>query len=322
MFDKEQPLVSICCIAYNQEKFIRECLDSFLMQKTNFSFEIVISDDCSNDNTKKIINSYIIKFPNIFVDVSPSENLGMIKNYYHALSSCKGKYIAFCEGDDYWIDENKLQMQVDFLESNPEYGMCYTKAKQYDQKNKIFFENLSGADFISFYYLLKGGNPIPALTTVYKKELLSNYLLEISPIDKKWLMGDYPLWLYISRESKVMFMDKVTSVYRILTQSASHHTDINKMVDFRKSVYDIKEFYSKLYNVAVDFSWNETSYFIQLAFAYGKRNELLLFNKVVTNKADKIKILLAKNIIVFNISLFCYKVYTRFLVFLKKMRTK
>ena len=134
MGNDEKPLVSICCISYNHEKFISQCLDGFIIQKVDFPFEIVISDDCSTDNTKKIIDTYVSKYPTMFKVVSPSKNLGSIKNFFHALSKCTGKYIALCEGDDYWIDENKIQKQVDFMEQNPDVGLTYLKVKMLNNK--------------------------------------------------------------------------------------------------------------------------------------------------------------------------------------------
>ena len=252
MDNNKKPLVSICCITYNHERFISQCLDGFLMQNVDFPFEIVISDDCSTDNTKKIIDTYVSKYPAIFKDVSPSKNLGSTKNFYHVLEKASGKYIALCDGDDYWIDENKLQMQVDFLETNPEYGMCYTKAKQYNQNEQKFNKKSIGADFDGFEDLLKNGNRIPTLTTVYRKDLLDKYQKEIQPSNKGWLMGDYPKWLYFSHESKVKFIDKVTAVYRVLENSASHNVDIDKEILYRKSIYDVRDFYSKKYDINIE----------------------------------------------------------------------
>lgn len=127
-----KPLVSICCITYNHEQFIAQALDGFIMQQTNFDFEIVISDDCSKDSTQSIINSYKIQYPHLFKDISPKKNLGMMKNFKHTLESCTGKYIALCEGDDHWTDPLKLQKQVDFLEENEEYVMCFHKTEVND----------------------------------------------------------------------------------------------------------------------------------------------------------------------------------------------
>lgn len=268
MGNEEKPLVSICCISYNHEKFISQCLDGFIIQKVDFPFEIVISDDCSTDNTKKIIDSYLLKYPTMFKDVSPSKNLGSMKNFFHTLSKCTGKYIAYCEGDDYWIDENKLQMQVDFLENNPEYGMCYSKAKQYNQSMQKFNKKSIGADFDGFEDLLKNGNRIPTLTTVYRKDLLDKYEKEIQPSNKGWLMGDYPMWLYFSHESEIKFIDKDTAAYRVLENSASHSVDVEKQFRFNKNIYNIREFYSKKYDISIEEHDDEK----ELFYIYYRKN--------------------------------------------------
>lgn len=251
MHNDEKPIVSICCITYNHGKFIADCLNGFLKQKTSFPFEIVVSNDCSTDDTKSIIDSYVKQYPKMIKDVSPEKNQGMMKNFYSTLMKCKGKYIACCEGDDYWIDENKLQMQVDFLENNPEYGMCYSKAKQYIQSKQQFNKNSVGDAFEGFEDLLKNGNRIPTLTTVYRKDLLDKYQKEIQPSNKGWLMGDYPMWLYFSHESKVKFFDKVTAVYRVLEESASHSVDVEKQLEFSSSYYNISKYFAELYNFEI-----------------------------------------------------------------------
>src|SRR5690554_2111531 len=132
-----KPLVSVFCVSYNHEQFIAQALDGFIMQQVDFDFEIVISDDCSTDNTRAIIEKYKNKYPHVFKDVSPQKNLGMQKNWMHTLSACTGTYIALCEGDDYWTDPNKLQKQVDFLEANEEYSLCVHNYVFYNQNEKV-----------------------------------------------------------------------------------------------------------------------------------------------------------------------------------------
>ena len=139
----ELPLVSIACITYNQEKYIHQCLDGFVMQKTNFKIEVVIHDDASTDNTPSIIREYCNNYPDLFVPILQTQNKykegkGILVPYVYP--KCRGKYIALCEGDDYWTDPYKLQKQVDFLEANPEYGMCYTKVLQYCQSGGKFLK--------------------------------------------------------------------------------------------------------------------------------------------------------------------------------------
>lgn len=116
------PILSVIVITYNQEKYIRKCLESILMQKTNFEFEIVVAEDCSPDNTREILVEYKEKNPDIFNLILRDKNIGVNMNSALAIAAAKGKYLAFLEGDDFWLDENKLQMQVDILEANTRYS--------------------------------------------------------------------------------------------------------------------------------------------------------------------------------------------------------
>ena len=122
-----ETLVSICCMAYNHEKFIRQCLDGFVMQKTTFAFEILVHEDASTDNTASIVSEYESKFPHLFRCVYQTENQFKKQNTLVNIlfKMAKGKYIALCEGDDYWTDPLKLQKQVDFLEANEDYTICF-----------------------------------------------------------------------------------------------------------------------------------------------------------------------------------------------------
>lgn len=114
--------VSVCVITYNQEMYIRQCLDSLLNQKTNFDYEVIVAEDCSPDNTRQILLEYKEKYGDKLVLVLHDENVGVSKNSFSARILAKGKYLASCEGDDYWTDEYKLQKQYDILENNPQYS--------------------------------------------------------------------------------------------------------------------------------------------------------------------------------------------------------
>lgn len=119
-------ILSVGILTYNQEKYIRQCLDAVLMQEVGFEYEIVVGDDASSDGTQDILREYGAKYPDKFVLLLGEKNEGISMNYKKVLSTCKGKYIALCEGDDYWTDAHKLQTQVDFLEKHPEYGFVGT----------------------------------------------------------------------------------------------------------------------------------------------------------------------------------------------------
>ena len=202
------PLVSIICSTYNHGLYISQCLDGFLMQKTNFPFEILIHDDASTDNTPDIIREYEHNHPQVIRPIYQKENKYSKKEDIFAKYQCsrvRGKYIAICEGDDYWIDPLKLQKQIDFLENNPDYGMIYTTSKVYNQKEGKIEEEIIGREFNGYIELLSG-NCIPTLTSCIRSALVMEYLKEVEPKSKNWLMGDYPMWLWISYYHKIKFL--------------------------------------------------------------------------------------------------------------------
>jgi RimJ/RimL family protein N-acetyltransferase/glycosyltransferase involved in cell wall biosynthesis len=141
--DKEVlPRVSVFCMVYNHEKFLSQCLDGFLMQKCNFDFEIVVGEDCSTDKSREILLNYANKYPGKFKLILHDKNVGAIENQRIVFENCTGKYIAMCEGDDYWTDPLKLQKQVDFLGNNPDFSFVCGDAKTYDQNSGEYQLNL------------------------------------------------------------------------------------------------------------------------------------------------------------------------------------
>lgn len=137
------PLVSIACVTFNHEKYISSALDSFLLQKTNFKYEIIVSDDCSTDSTRLIIENYKRKYPEL-IKIAPNvSNIGYRKNIKKIIEMCTGKYIAFCEGDDYWTDKNKLQLQIDFLQNNANYSIVYGSVNSH-KDNLIDYNYIGG----------------------------------------------------------------------------------------------------------------------------------------------------------------------------------
>ncbi len=144
----KEPLVSVIVICYNHEKYIRDCLDGILKQETDFPIEIIIGDDCSTDGTLSIIHEYEQKHPETITVIKSDCNLwvrGISMTYTLLCPQAKGKYLAYCEGDDYWLNPLKLQTQADFLENNPEYSMCFHDYSIKDGKN----------EYLPPYYLKK-----------------------------------------------------------------------------------------------------------------------------------------------------------------------
>lgn len=243
---QQEVLVSIRCLVYNHEPYLRQCLDGFVMQKTNFAFEAIVHDDASTDKSADIIKEYAEKYPDIIKPIFETENQyskrdGSIRRIMNDATSKTTKYIALCEGDDYWTDPLKLQKQFDFMEANTEYGLIYTKTKTFEQYTHKYLEDF-GNDKNTFEDLIKH-NSIPTLTCFLRKDILLKYYIETSEISKDWLMGDYPLWLYCSIISKIKFMDQTTAVYRVLAESASHSSNPIHTFNFNLSGLSIQLFF-------------------------------------------------------------------------------
>lgn len=206
--------LTIVTTTYNHEKFIAQALDGIVMQKTNFPIEAIISDDCSTDKTREIIKRYAKKYPNIIKPIYNKKNVGAMQNFVDVLSNVKSKYVALCDGDDYWIDANKLQKQVDFLESNLDYSICF-------HQTSIFFENKSKPDEVypigtkeetTFDDLIKECY-IPANTVVYRWRYTGKLTIK-DVFPKNVVPGDYFVHLLHAEKGKIKFIKEVMSRYR------------------------------------------------------------------------------------------------------------
>lgn len=252
MKDDNRPLmVSIRCLTYNHEPYIRQCLEGFVMQQTNFRFEAIVHDDASTDGTATIVKEYAEKYPDIIKPIFETENqyskhdgsLSRIMN-----EACRGKYIAMCEGDDYWIDPLKLQKQVDLLEKNKNISLAYSRAHIRD--NDKVYGDISCSD-CSFQNLLTD-NCIPTATVIIRADDYFHYIEEIKPISREWMMGDYPLVLYFSLKNSICFLDMFTAVRRRLMESASSSKNLEYLLKFGNCVTEIRLFFIDNYYQCID----------------------------------------------------------------------
>lgn len=263
--------VCIRCITYNHAPYIEDAMNGFCMQQTTFPFVAIIVDDASPDGEPEIIKAYLnihFDMQNArqwetddahFIEVRHKENLNCVfavvllkynvrqakkKNLLITEWLDTAEYIAICEGDDYWIKPEKLQKQVDFLDSHPDYGLTYTNIETYHQKDGVKKKGwCRQADFREL--LLQ--DYICTLTTCFRKDLYNRYFNEVD-INPNWKMGDYPLWLYIINQAKIHYFEEIMGVYRFLEESASHTKDVNKRVAFVKSAFDVRYYFAKKYH--------------------------------------------------------------------------
>ncbi|MDR0193695.1 MAG: glycosyltransferase [Myroides sp.] len=241
----KKPLVSVAMLTYGHIDYIKQAIESVLMQETNFSIQLVIAEDCSPDNTREIVKQYQEKYPHIIKLILQDVNVGAIINNQILLENLDGHYIAPLEGDDYWSDSKKLQQQVDFLEQNSEYNLVYTDAQYFTQKTQKL--DLQRTQQISGFDDLLVKNKIFTLTTCFRREVLDSYFKEDYQNLKTLPFGDYSLWLYATTQGKAKYLPIVSSVYRILEESASHSKDINKIVAFEEAVSKCRMYYLNKY---------------------------------------------------------------------------
>ncbi|MBQ6794542.1 MAG: glycosyltransferase family 2 protein [Clostridia bacterium] len=236
-------LVSIICTAFNHERYIRQTLDGFLMQKTSFPYEVLINDDASTDRTAEIIKEY------------EKEHGGIIKAFYQEenmyskgvspstllRSKAKSKYVAVCEGDDFWVDENKLQRQVDFLEAHPDYSLC-VHSGYYAYENGVLQKNLFKAfdcDKTVTTEEMISGWLFPTASLVYRRVCKKS---DVPVFRGNCPVGDYPTMIDLSLEGKVYYFNKPMSAYRrmsVSSVSAKVSKDPSKQVKHNYAIIEM-----------------------------------------------------------------------------------
>ena len=228
--------VSICVITYNHVNYIEETILSLLKQQCKFDFEIVVCDDSSNDGTSEICKNLANKHPEIKY-YQHKENIGMMSNFQFAINQCIGEYIALCEGDDYWLDEKKIEKQLNFLENNYNFSVCASFVSILNELNQSYFTpcfdktNLKYSDFA-----INGCSGVYTCTMFFKK---TNALID--KINQNWFLNldgaDHFILLFLtSNGQKVFILNEVTAVYRMHSNGVwSSKSDENRMNDSKKN---------------------------------------------------------------------------------------
>lgn len=254
-----KPLVSVLIQTYQHANFIKQCLDGILMQQTNFPFEIILGEDESTDGTREICKAYSEKYPDkinlflrsrkdvIYINGNPTGRYNFIEN----LKAAQGKYIALCEGDDYWTDPLKLQKQVDFLEVNPEYGICFHESEviwddAYENKQSIKLNS-------EFYWnRMEPEKSVYTITDVFNGPFMATASVifrKKDPVDfPDWFFkaasGDITLYALILNDNKIKFINEIMCAYR------RHEGGITK---FHRSSYIILNRIETLINLNFHF---------------------------------------------------------------------
>ncbi|MDD4854707.1 MAG: glycosyltransferase [Sulfuricurvum sp.] len=243
------PIVSICCITYNHEKFIGAAIDSFLMQQTTFPFEIIIGEDCSTDNTLNIINEYKDRYPSLIQVITCDFNIGMQKIFARTFNTCSGTYIALCEGDDYWTNINKLQKQVDFLENNSDFIICCHRSETFDQSSQAIISSYPNIKQEKDMMIddLFNANIANTCTFVYR-----NINIKIPDFFKELKLGDWPLHMLHAEHGKIKYFPDKMATYRVHDNGIWTSTNrIQRLDDAIEVLKYMNEYFEYKYTIQI-----------------------------------------------------------------------
>ena len=255
----EYPIeISILITTYNHEKYIEESIESVLSQNIQCKYEIVITDDASSDKTPEIVQNFYNKYPDIFKPVYHSINIGSTPTVIETLERCKGKYIALLAGDDFFSDNNKLQIQYETLEADNEISLCYTNAFTFyngDYSNRfISLKNHNYSHTFDLdYYVQKNGFYIPPITEMIRKS-------SIPPKFPEWIYNsfhfDWALNFFILQNGKAQYLDIITASYRIHKKSMSRTTNfVNITMNGIELAKNLDKYFNFKYHILFNLQW-------------------------------------------------------------------
>jgi glycosyltransferase involved in cell wall biosynthesis len=276
----DRPVVSVHMITYNHQAFIRRAIEGVLKQNCKFRFELVIGEDCSTDGTMEVIQESQRQNPGVIRIVSSDRNVGLMKNFYRTYKACRGKYVAFCEGDDYWHDSQKLEKQVDYMEAHPSCGMVFSDFDVYharsgkqikkiiETKGLCILKRFAVSDFVES----KKVRAIITCTTMVRREL-SDILIDADPRlyqDERLQFYDLQLWAEICSVAEIGFIPESLATYQVLDDSVSNSRDRKKQLKFSLSGTELRLYLCTKYKLPERFvKEQETAwcdYSLQLAF--------------------------------------------------------
>ena len=279
-----KPLVAIHCLVYNHEPYLRDCLEGFVMQQTNFPFVAIVHDDASTDGSAAIIREYEERYPDIIKPIYETENqyskhdgsLGRIMNA--AIDATGAKYVAICEGDDYWTDPLKLQKQVDFMEANPEYSICFHKV------NVLLEEGVSQKTIESDIH-----DGEWSARDIYEKWIIStcSVLYRTFPIerDSRILFGDIFLFLQCAEKGRIWCLNMQSATYRRHVSGASVSTSIQDVMRMYEQYTFMKHRFPTLADISERKRQIYMNYLYDAAYALGISKYRVIY---ITNHWNKL----------------------------------
>ena len=233
-------MISVLVCTYNQEKHLAQALDSILMQKCDEPFEILVGDDCSTDNTGKIAEEYQLRYPKIVRVVRPEKNGGASLNMVRLMNAAKGEYLLICDGDDYWLRDDMMQIYFDTFTKDPRVGMVCSKAKRFIQVKGEYEGTLGYAGAENLMTMLRDNQDVAAPTIAFRTELMKQCIADSQwYLDNNWFY-DTIMAYWFAYNSRIMFIDEELAAYRILSDSAGHASAPEIEAEYARRYFAVK----------------------------------------------------------------------------------
>ena len=251
----ENPLVSVHMITYNHEPYIREAIEGVIKQEASFPIELVIGEDCSTDRTREIVLEYQSKHPGIIRVLIAEKNVGANKNSRRVHKACRGKYIAYCEGDDYWHRKDKLSSQVAYMEDHPDIGMLHTGGIILDEiaGTKTLIVPIYKNEHDIYRYLIYGEYHILTCTALVRRKLLEEIREKYAEdFSDTYNLGDRQTWFHFARESRIACLPKDYGTYRMHTDSLCSFGNLLKRAKFTNNGILLKSDMRRKYKLPFD----------------------------------------------------------------------
>lgn len=320
MKKNDNPYVSIVMTSYNREKYICQAIDSILAQVCNYSYEIIIGDDCSTDTSRELLTYYKNKFPDIFVLNFQDKNQGFGVNWASTCKLARGKYIAFCDDDDYWCDTEHLKLLTEHLDTHDECGLVYANRYVFDvaRDTKIVANVKLPTTENALDYMLNKSYPILFSASMLRKSLMDKYVDLDAYIRLRFPIQDFPTAILLAPHCEFHYIEKPTVVYRSYDGSMSKPKDYETVMrKYTQEEIMHRYLYEQLGLVYDELSYRRYKYGILLQLAYQKvdyksAKEFAKYVDVRNNKKY-----FAQSWVTFHIFCFLKKI-RRKLLFLKK----
>ncbi len=242
--------LSIIVMSFNSEKYVGKCLDHIFSQTGDHTYEVLIGDDHSTDNTLEILNKYKASYPDKIKIIANPENLKVMKNYHNLLQQCTGEYIAHCDSDDWWHDPEKCKKQIQMLDTHPEWAFIYTDCDIYNEvtgqtEKSLYQKSLEKYKNVYFDNSFTE-NRVLAVSLMFRRDDILKYIKFSEYIDYGIKCQDYPLTLELLKHKACGFLNESTATYRIHNISLSNHSENNKLI-YLYEAYEVQEFIIKKY---------------------------------------------------------------------------